>query len=35
VVHVAEDRLTVKTGESTRVVVARAKIARVFSATTE
>jgi preprotein translocase subunit YajC len=35
VVHVTDDRLTVKTGESTRVVVARAKIARVFGTTTE
>jgi len=30
VVHAAEDRLTLRTGENTRVVVARAKIARVF-----
>lgn len=33
VVHLAEDRVTIKTGES-RVVVARAKIARVFTAET-
>jgi preprotein translocase subunit YajC len=32
VVHLAEDRLTLKTGESTRVVVARMKIARVMTA---
>jgi preprotein translocase subunit YajC len=32
VVHLAEDRVTVKTAESTRVVVARSKIARVVSA---
>lgn len=32
VVHITEDRVTVKTAESTRVVVARAKIARVLSA---
>ncbi|HEX7118058.1 MAG TPA: preprotein translocase subunit YajC [Longimicrobiales bacterium] len=31
VIHLAEDRVTLKTGES-RVVVARAKIARVFTA---
>jgi len=31
VVHLAEDRVTIKTGES-RVVVARGKIARVFTA---
>jgi preprotein translocase subunit YajC len=31
IVHVAEDRLTIKTGENTRVVVARAKIARVLN----
>jgi preprotein translocase subunit YajC len=35
VVHVAEDRLTVKTAENTRVVVARAKIARVLNAPDE
>jgi preprotein translocase subunit YajC len=32
VVHLAEDRITLKSGENTRVVVARAKIARVLSA---
>jgi preprotein translocase subunit YajC len=31
VVHLTEDRVTVKTGENTRVVVARSKIARVFT----
>ncbi|MGH7468492.1 MAG: preprotein translocase subunit YajC [Longimicrobiales bacterium] len=30
VVHLAEDRLTIRTAENTRIVVARAKIARVF-----
>jgi preprotein translocase subunit YajC len=30
VVHLAEDRLTVRTAENTRIVVARNKIARVF-----
>jgi preprotein translocase subunit YajC len=33
VVHLAEDRITVKTAENTRLVVARGKIARVFSGT--
>ena len=32
VVHMADDRLTLRTGENTRVVVARVKIARVLSA---
>ena len=32
VVHLKDDRVTLKTAESTRVVVARAKIARVLSA---
>jgi len=32
VVHAQEDRLTIKTGENTRVVVERARIARVLSA---
>ena len=32
VVHIAEDRLTIRTAESTRIVVARGKIARVFGA---
>ncbi|MCI0437144.1 MAG: preprotein translocase subunit YajC [Gemmatimonadetes bacterium] len=31
VIHLTEDRLTIKTAENTRVVVARSKIARVFS----
>ena len=31
VVHLADDRLTLKTGENTRITVARAKIARVMS----
>jgi len=29
VIHVTEDRLTIKTAENTRIVVARSKIARV------
>lgn len=32
VVHTADDRLTIKTGENTRIVVARSKIARVIGA---
>ena len=32
VVHAQEDRLTIKTGENTRIVVERARIARVLSA---
>jgi preprotein translocase subunit YajC len=32
IVHVADDRITIKTAESTRIVVARSKIARVLSA---
>lgn len=32
VVHLTEDRVTIKSGENTRVVVARPKIARVLSA---
>jgi preprotein translocase subunit YajC len=35
VVHVADDRLTLKTAENTRVVVARAKIARVMTSVPE
>jgi preprotein translocase subunit YajC len=35
VVHLTEDRVTVKTGENTRVVVARPKIGRVFGPATE
>jgi len=31
VVHVQEDRLTIKTGENTRLVVERARIARVVT----
>jgi preprotein translocase subunit YajC len=31
VVHVAEDRLTIKTAETTRLVIARGKIARVVT----
>ena len=33
VVHLAEDRVTIRTGENTRIVVARSKIARVTSGT--
>lgn len=32
VVHLKEDRVTIKTGENTRLVVARPKIARIFTA---
>lgn len=32
VVHLTEDRITIKTGENTRIVVARPKIARVLNA---
>jgi preprotein translocase subunit YajC len=35
VVHMAEDRLTLKTAENTRIVVARPKIARVLGTPTE
>jgi preprotein translocase subunit YajC len=31
VVHITDDRVTVKTGENTRIVVARAKVARILS----
>jgi preprotein translocase subunit YajC len=31
VVHMAEDRVTLKTGENTRIVVARGKVARIIS----
>jgi preprotein translocase subunit YajC len=31
VVHIAEDRVTLKSGENTRIVVARSKIARILS----
>jgi preprotein translocase subunit YajC len=34
IVHIAEDRLTIKSGENTRLVVSRAKIARVLTSTT-
>jgi preprotein translocase subunit YajC len=33
VVHITEDRVTLKTGENTRIVVARPKIARILSDT--
>ncbi len=35
IVHVAEDRVTIKTAESTRIVVARSKIAKVMTTQTE
>jgi preprotein translocase subunit YajC len=35
VVHLKEDRVTVRTGENTRVVVARPKIARVITTSGE
>jgi preprotein translocase subunit YajC len=35
VVHIADDRVTIKTAENTRIVVARPKIARVMSAPEE
>jgi preprotein translocase subunit YajC len=35
VVHLKDDRVTIKTAENTRVVVARAKIARVLNAQTQ
>jgi preprotein translocase subunit YajC len=31
IVHVADDRITIKSGENTRLVIARAKIARVLT----
>jgi len=31
VVHLTEDRLTIKTAENTRIVIARPKVARVFT----
>jgi preprotein translocase subunit YajC len=34
VVHLADDRVTIRTGENTRIVVARSKIARVLSGPT-
>ncbi|HEX6306783.1 MAG TPA: preprotein translocase subunit YajC [Longimicrobiales bacterium] len=33
IVHIADDRVTLKSGENTRVVVARVKISRVFGGT--
>jgi preprotein translocase subunit YajC len=33
VVHIAEDRVTIKSGENTRLVIARQKIARILSNT--
>lgn len=33
IVHVADDRITIKSGENTRLVVARSKISRVLSNT--
>lgn len=33
VVHMTDDRVTLKSGENTRVTVARIKVARVFAAT--
>ncbi|HEX6135067.1 MAG TPA: preprotein translocase subunit YajC [Longimicrobiales bacterium] len=35
IVHMTDDRVTLKSGENTRVVVARAKISRVLTGTTE
>jgi preprotein translocase subunit YajC len=35
VVHMTDDRVTLKSGENTRVVVARSKIARIVSGTAE
>ena len=35
VVHLADDRITIRTGENTRIVVARSKIARVLTAPAE
>jgi preprotein translocase subunit YajC len=32
IIHLADDRVTVKTAESTRIVVARSKISRVMGA---
>jgi preprotein translocase subunit YajC len=34
IVHVAEDRLTVRTAENTRIVVSREKINRILSSDT-
>ena len=35
VIHLKEDRVTIKTGGDTRVEVARAKIARIFTSETQ
>jgi preprotein translocase subunit YajC len=35
VVHIADDRVTIKTAENTRLVIARPKIARVFGSEPE
>jgi preprotein translocase subunit YajC len=35
VVHIKEDRVTIRTGENTRIVIARPKIARIFTADAE
>lgn len=35
VVHLTEDRVTVKSGENTRIVVARGKIARILDGSTQ
>lgn len=35
VVHLADDRVTLKTGDNTRIVIVRSKIARVMRAETE
>lgn len=35
IVHLTDDRLTIKTGESTRIMVARGKIARVMGVESE
>jgi preprotein translocase subunit YajC len=34
IVHMADDRITIRSGESTRIVVARGKIARVLTGAT-
>jgi preprotein translocase subunit YajC len=34
IIHIAEDRITIRTGESTKIVVARQKIARVIPPST-
>jgi preprotein translocase subunit YajC len=35
IVHIGDDRVTLKSGENTRIVVARGKIARTLGGTTE